>query len=160
MSRTKREWEEISRYITRLQEAGVSQDDAWALRRISMTLRRWFEMECGNSNDYGSWCIVRGRKVTKHSPSLGAFKVFEHDDDGDSYMEYHFHRDNRITYTRIPDREKGARKRLQAIMARYPHLQCYIQGDPRGCALYVIHPNDNPEGLPLDTVYNRGIAVF
>ena len=38
----------------------------------------------------------------------------------------------------IADRETGARKRLAVIMARYPHLTAYVQGDPRGCALYIL----------------------
>lgn len=45
--------------ITRLIKAGIGLDDAEALRRISMTLQRWSELECGNSNTYGSWAIER-----------------------------------------------------------------------------------------------------
>lgn len=59
--------------IDRLREAGISRDDAEALRRISMTLHRWHELECGDSNDYASWTIARGRKVNG---------VFEYDDNG------------------------------------------------------------------------------
>jgi hypothetical protein len=33
--------------IAPLIRAGISYDDAYALRRISMTLNRWFELECG-----------------------------------------------------------------------------------------------------------------
>ena len=51
--------------IDDLQSAGFSFEDAHALRRISMTLHRWFELECGDSNNHGSWAIVRGRKTKR-----------------------------------------------------------------------------------------------
>ena len=59
-----------------------------------------------------------------------------------------------------PDRETGALKRLSVIMARYPHLTHYIQGDPRGCALYILRMQDIIEELEADSYYNRGIAVY
>jgi hypothetical protein len=66
----------------------------------------------------------------------------------------------KTTYTPVPDREKGARKRIQAILAKYPDLEAYIQGDPRGCALYVLRPGDVPEGEDVSSYYTRGIAVY
>ena len=47
--------------IPALLRAGISWEDAHALRRASMTLQRWFELECGDGNDYGSWAIERAR---------------------------------------------------------------------------------------------------
>lgn len=53
----------IPTYFKQLASAGVSTEDATALRRISMTLRRWYEMECGT--DQGAierdqkWAIER-----------------------------------------------------------------------------------------------------
>lgn len=127
--------------------AGISYDDAVALRRISMTLRRWFELECGNSNTYGAWAIVR-------------------DDNGDGppYMERHHYLHGRgkdyTTRTRIPDRETGARKRLAKILAQYPGYQAYVQTDPRGCALHLLRPGDVPEGMDVSSYYNRGVPVY
>lgn len=46
--------------FNRLLALGFSFEEASTLRRISMTLHRWHEMECGDGNDYASWCIVRG----------------------------------------------------------------------------------------------------
>lgn len=89
--------------------------------------------------------------------------VFEHDDDGKPYLEHHHYQHGRgedyTTYTPRPDLEKGAHKRLAKIMAKYPSLQTFIQGDPRGCALYVLRPGDVREGLTVDCCYNNGIAV-
>jgi hypothetical protein len=121
------------------------------LRRISMTLHRWHEMECGDGNDYGSWTIARGHKAN------GAF---EYDDNGAPYLEYHSHTANGATYTKIPDRERGALKRLATIMTRYPTLKAYVQGDPRGASLYILRPGDVPEGESANSYYSRGIAVY
>lgn len=44
--------------IDNLRQAGISREDAEALRRISMTLHRWHELECGT--DEG--CIEREQK--------------------------------------------------------------------------------------------------
>ena len=128
----------------RLVNAGIRHEHAVALRRISMTLHRWFELELGDGNDYASWSLVRGKKTGK---------VFEYDDNGKPYMRVHPHSENKPSYRPVPDRETGARKRLARIMAAYPALTAFIQTDPRGCALYV------GEGL-TDSNYNRGIAIY
>ena len=135
--------------LSRLHDAGISLSDADALRRISMTLHRWHELECGDGNSHGSWAIER-------------------DDNGDGppFMVHHHyaHGQGKDTVSRyaIPDRESGARKRLAKIMARYPSLSWYIQGDPRGCALYILRPGDVPAPAykNVDAYYSRGLAVY
>ena len=109
-----------------------------------MTLHRWHELECGDSNNFASWTIARGKKTGQ---------IFEYDEAGKPFLEVHSHNANKPTYTAIADREKGAHKRLKAIMANYPTLTAFIQTDPRGCALYI------GEGL-TDSNYNRGVAVY
>lgn len=152
---TKREYEERFRMFERLRELGITSDHCEQLRRISMTLRRWFELECGNGNDHGSWCITRGRKVAK---------VFTHDDDGTPFMERHHyahgHGKDTVTHTALADRENGAKKRLAAIMANYPTLSVYVQTDPRGAALYVLKPGDIPADGTASQYYTRGICVY
>jgi len=135
--------------------AGIPMPDADQLRRIAMTLHRWHEMECGDSNDYCSYSLVRGRKVDS---------AFEYDDNGKPYLEMHRHSESKTRYEPIADREKGALKRLAAIMARYPGFSYYVQGDPRGASLYILTPEhmerirDIP-GATLDAYYSRGVAV-
>lgn len=111
-------------------------DDAYALRRIAMTLHRWHEMECGI--DHG--CIERDGENA----------------DGRPYWL------SSMTGRRFPiaDREKGAHKRLAKIMQRYPTLQAYIQGDPRGASLYILRPGDVPKDADVHGYYSRGIAVY
>jgi len=147
--------------IDDLQAAGISYEDATALRRISMTLQRWHELECGDGNSYGSWAIARGHK--KVTPG------FIHDDDGPPYLEHHHYRHGEgkdiVTYSLMPDRERGALKRLAQIMARYPGFASYVQGDPRGCALYILRSGDlntleGGDGSDISSCYTRGIAVY
>lgn len=124
--------------LNTLQRAGISRADAEALRRISMTLHRWHELECG----------------CEHG-------AIERDEDTQRTYWVHASLPGAATTRRTPcaDRETGARKRLAAIMARYPTLSAYIQGDPRGCALYVIRPGDLVDGQTVDSCYSRGLAV-
>ena len=128
--------------LARLERLGITPDDALALRRISMTLHRWHELECGT----GDGCIERDEATglpywyNAKSRYLGA--------------------NDRRAYSRIPDREKGALKRLKAIMVRYPTLGYHVQTDPRGCALYILRPGDVPEGADPDAYYSRGVAVY
>ena len=137
--------------IPALLNLGFDYDEARALRPISMTLHRWHELECGNGNDYASWCVARGRKVNGS---------FEYDDNGKPYIERHPHTDAKVQYESIPDRETGAKKRLAAIMTKHPTLQAYIQGDPRGAALYILRPGDVPQGETADSCYSRGLVVY
>ena len=121
--------------IAALQKCGISEDDARALRRISMTLRRWYEHECNGT-------IQRDEGTDKPR---------------------HYWEDSRGVHHKsyvIPDREAGALRRLKLIMARYPSLDYYLQGDPRGCALYVLRPGDVPAREDKGAYYSRGIAVY
>lgn len=133
--------------ISSLQAIGISADDAFALRRISMTLHRWHELECGDGNDHSSWCITRGKKERGQE--------FVYDDDGKPFIERHLHSENKARYEPIADREAGAKKRLAKIMAKYPTLAAYIQTDPRGASLYICTPED----VRLDR-YTNGVAVY
>ena len=89
------------------------------LIRASRTLHRWFELECGDSNDYASWAIERDeetgkpyRSVHPHNAAYPPFRVW------------------------VSDREKGARARIAKVCAALG-LHYYIQGDPRGAALWI-----------------------
>lgn len=113
-----KKYEKINRWLNTMTRLGVSTEDAWALRRIEMTLHRWYEAECGDGNDHASWAIERDETTDK------PFRcVYPHN--------------GRATRTPIADRERGALKRLAIIMKRYPALRADTQSDPRGCALSV-----------------------
>ena len=129
---------------------GFTYQEAESLRRISMTLHRWYEMECGVDNG----CIERDDTTNRpfwHNAMSG--KLYP-----------------------IADRETGAIKRLKAIIADRNDreigkilteetdeaitLSYYVQTDPRGAALYILRPGDVPEGADRAGYYNRGICVY
>lgn len=149
----KRERERLTAQENALVSLGFTIDEAAALRRISMTLRRWHELECGT--DTG--CIERD------------------DARGKPYWVAQY-RDN-VRRWPVPDRETGALRRLKRIMhavnerrfvgdaasvldARCDDLTPYIQPDPRGAALYILRPGDVPPGSKAESCYTRGICVY
>jgi hypothetical protein len=108
-------------------------EDANTLRRAELTLQRWAECECGDSNDYCSTCIERDEYT------------------GKPYRVTQLHRENKSRRTPIADREMGALKRVKSACERLG-LSFYHQGDCRGCMLYV-------SNYPLsDSNYNNGLA--
>jgi myo-inositol-hexaphosphate 3-phosphohydrolase len=120
-----------------LRALGITQADAEELRRIAMILHRWSELECGD--EYGN--AVERDEVT-----------------GKPFMTYERGQGPRGQYP-IPDREKGALKRLAAIMLKYPTLVEYVQGDPRGAPLYIC-TEEQIGYADIESVYNRGVAVY
>lgn len=133
--------------IERLTRIGVAYSDAEALRRISMTLRNWFEYECGTGDDRVSRSIER-----------------DENGEGRPFMRIQYQGFNGWIDERRPiaDREAGAKKRLAAIMAKYKRrFAAYIQGDCRGASLYILRKRvDFRKGENLDQIYTRGVAVY
>lgn len=123
--------------IKTLEDHGFSYDEANQLRRIEMTLHRWSEHEC-NGN------IQREGEEGDGMPRWYSNYAMENETNPKGY--------------RIPDRERGALKRLAKIMEKHPAFVSYHQGDPRGCALYIVKKSDL-NGLDINSAYTRGIAV-
>lgn len=141
-----------------LRALGFTQQEAEQLRRISMTLQRWHELECG----------IDGGRIERDGD----------EDDSRPYLVRQDYRTGKVYRRAIPDRETGARKRLAKIIkarnGRMPErsvvmlqhraapdlLSAYIQTDPRGAALYIIRPGDVPEGGDVSAYYSRGICVY
>ncbi len=130
---TKREARDLFDQENRLVALGISRDDVATLHRISMTLRRWFELECGSNHG----CIERDEQTNRP----------------------YWHENIYGGRFPVPDRETGARKRLAAIMAKYPTLTAYVQGDPRGCSLYILTAEHLAGGHDINSIYNRGVAI-
>ena len=146
----RKESERITRQEWALEELGFTQDEARKLRRISMTLRRWYELECGD----GNVCIERDEKT------------------GKAYWL------NSNTMRRFPiaDRESGSKRRLAKIIEQRNgrpaivngrlnanpdgKVSAYLQTDPRGAGLYIIRPGDVPDGESVESYYSRGIVVY
>ena len=145
---TKREWERRAHLAQTLIGLGFTAEEVEQLRRISNTLQRWHELECGT----GDGCIERDEKTGR--PYWYNARA--------RYIDPHDPR----AWRPIPDREAGAKRRLLAIInaeaAR--HGKCrysaYIQTDPRGAALYILRPGDVPAGKDAGSYYFRGICVY
>jgi hypothetical protein len=147
---TKAERENRTHTYNALMRLGFTFDECEKMRRISMTLHRWHELECGDSNSFASWAIERDEEtkipyIVKHLHGQGVSKTYR---------------------TRIPDRETGARRRLSEIIktrnerTKATPVETYIQGDPRGAALYILRPDDVPEGKDPAAYYSRGICIY
>ena len=149
---SKREAERQTHQMDTLRALGFTREEAEQLRRISMTLQRWYEKECGN--EYG--CIERDEKTGRpHWLTANT---------------------GRRSHYPMADLEAGALKRLRRIIDRRndavlmsgapidvtnpPLLRTYVQTDPRGAALYIIRPGDVPAGATVDSCYSRGICVY
>lgn len=148
-----------------LRALGFTREEAESLRRISMTLSRWHELECGTD----SGCVERDEETGKT----------------------YWLNSNNMCRSPVADRETGALKRLAAILrarnvreAPIQHapetcpgkpcgnecdhverhegtmLKSYIQTDPRGAALYIIRPGDVPKGGDVESCYSRGICIY
>lgn len=133
--------------FNRLQKLGFTFEEAVSLRRIEIALKRWAEQECGTSNDHASFSIERDEATGK------PFRcVYPHS--GRNALRYP-----------VADREAGALRRLKAIVAARNAREGgvavvpYHQGDPRGCALYLLTSDQLSDGAPIDNVYTRGLAV-
>lgn len=132
----------IPESVHNLINIGIAPDDARALRRVAMTLHRWHEGECGTESGH----------IEREGEDGDGKPFWVPSDRAGSFV--------RARRYPIPDRERGALKRLSAIMGRYSLLGYYVQGDPRGAALYVLRPGDVREGESVDTCYSRGVAVY
>lgn len=118
-----------ARTCATLNGLGFSDDEIEHLRRIQMTLHRWSERECNGDIQRDE---NTNRPFTEWFPGKRQWK---------------------------PDKEAGALRRLAKIMEGKIGVQAYVQGDPRGCALYIVRNSDVPVGADIESYYSRGIAV-
>jgi hypothetical protein len=171
MTMTRKEAERLTHQENTLISLGFTAEEAKQLRRISMTLRRWHELECGTGEGQVSRSIERDGDEPESKPFMRV-----------QYPTANGYHDSRYP---VADRETGALKRLAKIIKRrnaritddhskdaerFIHATChaklsglvsaYVQGDPRGAALYIIRPGDVPAGADVSAHYNRGICVY
>lgn len=163
---TKKEFERRARLTATLTGLGFTEAEADQLRRISNTLQRWHELECGTGDGQVTRSVERDGNEPDSKPYMRV-----------QYPTAAGYVDRRYP---VPDRETGARKRLAVLIDRRnareynPNsptkigtgpmdqgaVRAYIQTDPRGAALYIIRPGDVPEGADVSAYYDRGICVY
>lgn len=116
--------------VASLTRLGILPSAVASLRRISKQLHRWAEREAN-----GEVCV---------------------EDDGKAYL-YNTYTGSMVC--QIANRERMALGRLATVMEAYPELAAYVQGDPRGCPLYVYRRSDLGE-RDIDCCYpSVGVPV-
>ena len=125
---TRRQAERYMRLCGQLDAHGVTQDEVDALLRCSRVLSTWAEHECNGA-------IQRDEKTDKP----------------------YWYNCTGERMGRTSDREAGALRRAKTICERHG-LTMYHQGDPRGCALWVIRPRDC-DRCTVESSYTNGVAV-
>jgi hypothetical protein len=130
MSLSRKEKVRITLQMDNCAALGLSRHEHDTLRRASMRLRRWGEMECNHD-------VQATSKVT---------------------VRYCRNDGNMSTPRAIPDMETPAIKRCESI-AKEHGLTFYHQSDPRGAQVYVGKAEDL-RGLPIDQAYNRLLAIY
>ena len=141
MRMTKRQ--RAARFVEMMGTLGFTAGETCALLKAERTLHRWAEMECGTGDDRVSISVERDEQTGK------PFRRVQ-------YMAGGKWQDRKSP---CRDMEGAALRRIGGIFGGKPGLSFYHQGDPRGCALYVIRPNDVPAGGDVNAYYSRGIPV-
>jgi len=130
MAWTKAKFERYAWMRDALEPLGFTPQEIDSLLRCSRVLSTWAMHECNGA--------------------------IQRDDETDKPYWYSTATGERIG--RTADREAGALARIKTLCDRHG-VTFYHQGDPRGCALYVIRPGDIPEGQKVGAYYTRGVAV-
>ena len=157
---TKQEAQTRSHMLRALNSLGFSSSECQTLRRASMTLHRWHELECGTGDGQRSQSVERDEATGKTCMRI-------------QYPSKAGYVDRKYP---TPDRETGAKKRIARAVdacnkARLTHmtdgkmtpqdgLGYFVQTDPRGAALYILRPGDVPQGQDAGAYYSRGICVY
>ena len=126
-----------------LSDLGFTHDETSSLLRIEKGLNRWHTLECGTGTDKRSESVERDEATGK------PFVRIQYRTQSGEWRE---------TKSACRDMEKSNLAMLASIMEG-KSVRGYVQTDPRGCSLYIIRPNDVPEGKDVNAFYSRGIAV-
>lgn len=122
----------IANQINACAQMGLTTVEHDALRRASMTLQRWSEMECNHDVERS----VDGKVTVRYCRNDG----------------------NMTKPQRVADRETPSLKRCEAI-AKAHGLVFFHQSDPRGAAVY-IGTKLSLGGLPAHRAYNRLTCIY
>lgn len=142
MRMTKRQ--RAARFFEVMAGLGFTTDETETLLKAERALHRWAEMECGTGDDRHTVSIERDEQTGKPFRRVQFY----------SYA-------GKWVDRREPcrDMEAAALRRVSAIAEAHPGMAFYHQGDPRGCALYLVRPQDVIPGASVDSYYSRGIAI-
>lgn len=142
MRMTKRQ--RTAAFFDMMSRVGFTTTETEALLKAERALQRWHELECGTGNDRVSVSVERDEESGK------PFRRVQYMGAGGKWID---------RKEPCRDMEKAALKRVASVLEGKAGLSAYIQGDPRGCALYILRDGDVPEGENAESYYSRGIPV-
>jgi hypothetical protein len=156
---------------------GFALGEVETLLSVERGLQRWHELECGTGDDKMSVSVEReesfalctqcGHRFYGHAaeeencPSCGDCAPIRKKATGKPMRRVQYRgRDGKWVDRKTPcrDMEKANLRRLSRVMEG-KSVRAYVQGDPRGCALYILRPGDVPQGGDPNAYYSRGIPV-
>ena len=121
---------------------GLSSSDYKRLARLNKLIKYWVEEECNGTIQWAE------------------------DEDNNPTYPYYYNPDTGERSKSIQDRYSKYLKECESILDKYnPNkleatLKLYIQGDPRGCHVWIYKASDDPEGR-VDCIYNSiGTACY
>jgi hypothetical protein len=129
---TKIQAERYMRILERLEAVGFTTQEVDSLLRCSRTLSTWAEHECNG--------------------------VIQRDGEEGDGKPYWYSLTTHERLVRTSDREAGALRRVKTLCDRHG-VRFYHQGDPRGCALYIIRKGDVQDGTDVRSCYTNGVAI-
>lgn len=127
-----------------MERVGFTTTETDILLKAERALQRWHELECGTGDERVSVSVERDEESGK------PFRRVQFMSAGGKWID---------RKEPCRDMEKAARKRIASVLEGKAGLSAFIQGDPRGCALYILRQGDVPEGKEPCAYYSRGIAV-
>ena len=125
-----------------LTSLGFNANEIDTLLSVERGLQRWHELECGTGDNRVSVSVERDEQT------------------GKPFKRVQFQSRSGWIDRKTPcrDMEKSHLARLARVMEGKA-VRAYVQGDPRGCALYILRKGDVPQGADVNAYYSRGIAV-
>ena len=142
MPTTSRQNELLFRCDRARENLGLSCVDYGRLARLNKLIKYWVEEECNGTIQW------------------------EEDEELNPTYPYNYNPDTGARSKPIQDRKTKYLKECENILDKYNSnkleatLKLYIQGDPRGCHVWIYKASDDPEGR-VDCIYNSiGTACY
>jgi len=170
---TKNEFERRARLTTALTGLGFTEYEVDVLRRISNTLRRGHELECGTDSGAVERDETTGKPIFR-STSGRSWPVADRETGAIKRLQAIMHRRNDFFVPGLPEKHRlwecddgtldildfDGEIAIYNVPKNKAPLAYYIQTDPRGAALYILRPGDVPPGEDPAAYYSKGICVY
>ena len=138
ITKAQRKTMRIANTMAALGPHGMTAENLAQCYRLERALRKWHELECGTADGGVEYDDV---------------------DDGELLPTCTFYRPRTGTRSKFKNQYPVLMRRLERLRADMPSITFYVQGDPRGAALYALRPGDVPVGEDVNSWYTRGVCL-